>query len=194
MWTLTVSVLPGQLFQLVEMMAFSLTLEEEAAPQLVQRLSHHIRRELLPPRVLRVNRREIKQIYNKYKPKKRDVPPPEPFEPEDRFLDFVEILDPLAPKIPQEGLSEMYWPHGLHTQLLPPIGESTGSRQADVRIRPDIAQSLRHFLQDMGIDKLGSSPMAMITQITVTILSSRSRSSQASQVLSTSLIRETGRI
>jgi len=34
----------------------------------------------------------------------RDVPPPEPFEPEDRFLDFVEILDPLAPKIPQEGL------------------------------------------------------------------------------------------
>jgi len=92
------------LFQLVEMMAFSLTLEEEAATQLVQRLSHHIRRELLPPRVLRVNRREIKQIYNKYKPKKRDVPPPEPFEPEDRFLDFVEILDPLAPKIPQEGL------------------------------------------------------------------------------------------
>jgi hypothetical protein len=92
------------LFQLVEMMAFSLTVEEEAAPQLVQRLSHHITRELLPPRVLRVNRREIKQIYNKYKPKKRDVPPPEPFEPEDRFLDFVEILDPLALKIPQEGL------------------------------------------------------------------------------------------
>jgi hypothetical protein len=92
------------LFQLVEMLTFSLTLEEDAAPQLAQRLSHHITRELLPPRVLRVNRREIKQIYNKYKPKKRDVPPPEPFEPEDRFLDFVEILDPLAQYISQEML------------------------------------------------------------------------------------------
>lgn len=92
------------MFQLVEMMAFSLTLEEEAAPQLVQRLSHHITRELLPPRLLRVNRREIKQIYNKYKPKKRDVPPPEPFEPEDRFLDFVEILDPLAQGTFEEAL------------------------------------------------------------------------------------------
>lgn len=84
------------MFQLVEMLAFSLTVEPDAAPQLVERLSHHITRELLPPRVLRVNRREIKQIYNKYKPKKRDVPPPAPFEPDDRFLDFVEILDPLA--------------------------------------------------------------------------------------------------
>jgi hypothetical protein len=86
------------MFQLVEMMSFSLTLEQDATPQLVQRLSHHITRELLPPRVLRVNRREIKQIYNKYKPQKRHVPPPEPFGPEDRFLDFVEILDPLAPR------------------------------------------------------------------------------------------------
>jgi hypothetical protein len=84
------------MFQLVEMITFSLTVEPDAAPQLVERLSHHITRELLPPRVLRLNRREIKQIYNKYKPKKRHVPPPEPFEPEDRFLDFVEILDPLA--------------------------------------------------------------------------------------------------
>src|SRR5260370_35337147 len=38
---------------------------------------------------------------------------------------------------------------GLHTQLLPPIAESTGSRQADIRIRHDIAQSLRHILHDM---------------------------------------------
>src|SRR5260370_37698385 len=38
---------------------------------------------------------------------------------------------------------------GLHTQLLPPIGESTGSRQADVRITPDIAHSLHQFLQDI---------------------------------------------
>ncbi len=92
------------MFQMVEMISFSLTLEEDAVPRLVQRLSHHITRELLPPRVLRVNRREIKQIYCKYPPKKRNVPHPPPFEPEDRFLDFVEILDPLAPKIPQEVL------------------------------------------------------------------------------------------
>jgi hypothetical protein len=84
------------MFQLVEMITFSLTIEPDAASHFVERLSHHITRELLPPRVLRINRREIKQIYNKYKPKKRDVPPPEPFEPEDRFLDFVDILDPLA--------------------------------------------------------------------------------------------------
>jgi hypothetical protein len=35
-------------------------------------------------------------VYNKYKPKKRHLPPPKPFEPEDRFLDFVALLDPLA--------------------------------------------------------------------------------------------------
>src|SRR5216110_670090 len=92
------------MFQLVEMIAFTLVLEPDAAVQLVQRLSHHITRELLPPRLLRVNRREIKQIYNKYKPKKRNIPPPKPFEPEERFLDFVEILDPLAPEVSQEVL------------------------------------------------------------------------------------------
>ena len=92
------------MFQLVEMIAFTLVLEPDAAVQLVQRLSHHITRELLPPRLLRVNRREINQIYNKYKPKKRNIPPPKPFEPEERFLDFVEILDPLAPEVSQEVL------------------------------------------------------------------------------------------
>jgi hypothetical protein len=57
----------------------------------------------LPARRLRVNRREIQQIYNKYKPKKRRVPPPEPFNPEDQFLDFVDLLDPLAPALPVGG-------------------------------------------------------------------------------------------
>lgn len=92
------------MFQLVEMISFSLTLEKDAAVKLVRRLSSHITRELLPPRLLRVNRREIKQIYNKYKPKKRHIPPPKPFEPEDRFLDFVEILDPLAQRTLEEVL------------------------------------------------------------------------------------------
>jgi hypothetical protein len=31
------------------------------------------------------------------------VPPPEPFEPEEQFLDFVELLDPLAPTLPVGG-------------------------------------------------------------------------------------------
>ena len=67
-------------------------------------------RHVLPARRLRVNRREIKQIYNKYKPKKRQVPPPEPFDPEDQFLDFVDLLDPLAPAASRgRSLSEMYW-------------------------------------------------------------------------------------
>jgi len=41
---------------------------------------------------LRINRRELKQVYHKYKPKKRDVPPPKPFGPEERFEDFVVVL------------------------------------------------------------------------------------------------------
>jgi hypothetical protein len=51
-----------------------------------------LRRRLLPPRRLRVNRREIKQIYNKYKPKKRDLPPPAPFGSDECFLDFVQVV------------------------------------------------------------------------------------------------------
>jgi hypothetical protein len=51
---------------------------------------------VLPPRRLRINRRELKQIYSKYKPKKRSLPPPAPFEPDEQFLDFVALLDPLA--------------------------------------------------------------------------------------------------
>ncbi len=85
------------LFQLTEMIDLTLTLEpEEATEPLGQRLRHKIARHVLPQRGLRINRREIKQIYSKYKPKKRDVPPPAPFEPDDQFLDFVHLLDPLG--------------------------------------------------------------------------------------------------
>ena len=51
-----------------------------------------LRRRLLPERRLPVNRREIKQIYNKYPPKKRDLPPPKPFGPIERFEDFVQLV------------------------------------------------------------------------------------------------------
>jgi len=92
------------LFELTEMLSFALTVEpEEAAMRLPARVRHKMARHVLPPRRLRINRREIKQIYHKYKPKKRQVPPPEPFEPEEQFLDFVELLDPLAPALPVGG-------------------------------------------------------------------------------------------
>ena len=51
----------------------------------------------------RVNRREVKQVYNKYKPKKRHLPQPQPFEPQEQFLDFVVVLDSLASLATAEG-------------------------------------------------------------------------------------------
>ena len=84
------------LFELTEMIDLALTLEpEEANAPLLARLRHQMAQHVLPARRLRINRREVKQVYNKYKPKKRQVPPPAPFDPEDQFLDFVDLLDPL---------------------------------------------------------------------------------------------------
>ena len=88
------------LFELTEMISLALTLEPEAATEpLLARLRHKMAQHVLPARRLRINRREVKQVYNKYKPKKRQVPPPEPFDPEDQFLDFVDLLDPLASEL-----------------------------------------------------------------------------------------------
>ncbi len=84
------------LFHLSEMIDLALVVEPEATPALLKRLYERLARKILPPRSLRINRREVKQVYNKYKPKKRHLPPPKPFEPDDRFLDFVDLLDPLA--------------------------------------------------------------------------------------------------
>src|SRR5947209_1889720 len=85
------------LFELTEMIDLALTLEpEEATAPLLARLRHKMAQHVLPARRLRINRREVKQIYNKYKPKKRHLPPPAPFAPEEQFLDFVALLDPLA--------------------------------------------------------------------------------------------------
>ena len=93
------------LFHLTEMIDLALTLEPaEATEPLLRRLQHKMVLKVLPVRCLRVNRREVKQVYNKYKPKKRNVPPPEPFDPEDQFLDFVDLLDPLASQLPVEVL------------------------------------------------------------------------------------------
>jgi hypothetical protein len=85
------------LFELCEMIDLALTLQpEEATEPLLARLRHKMAQHVLPPRRLRINRREVKQVYNKYKPKKRQLPPPAPFEPEEQFLDCVDLLDPLA--------------------------------------------------------------------------------------------------
>lgn len=85
------------LFELTEMISLALILEpEQATEPLLARLRHKMAQHVLPARRLRINRREVKQVYNKYKPKKRDVPPPEPFDPDAQFLDFVALLDPLG--------------------------------------------------------------------------------------------------
>ncbi len=84
------------LFVLTEMLDLALILEPEATEPLLGRMRAKMACQVLPPRRLRVNRREVKQVYNKYKPKKRNLPPPEPFEPQQQFLDFVDLLDPLA--------------------------------------------------------------------------------------------------
>jgi hypothetical protein len=57
-----------------------------------ERLLQRLRRHLLPQRRLRLNRRELKQVYHKYKPKKREVPPPKPFAPGERFEEFAVIV------------------------------------------------------------------------------------------------------
>ena len=80
-------------FQLCEAVA-----DERGEPESVghpcrtQRLLQRLRRHRLPERRLRINRRELKQIYHKYKPKQRDVPPPKSFEPGERFEEFVVIV------------------------------------------------------------------------------------------------------
>ena len=85
------------LFELTEMISLALLLEPgEATMPLVARVRQKMAQHLLPQRRLRINRREIKPIHCKYKFKKRQEPPPQPFEPEQQFLDFVELLDPLG--------------------------------------------------------------------------------------------------
>ncbi len=80
-------------FQICEAVADERSEEEPALQQWrTERLLQRLRRNVLPERRLRITRREIKQVYKKYKPKKRDVPPPKPFAPGERFADFVVIV------------------------------------------------------------------------------------------------------
>ena len=80
-------------FQLCETVADERGEQEPALERwCTERLLQRLRRNLVPERHLRINRREIKQVYKKYKPKKRNVPPPKPFAPGERFEDFVVML------------------------------------------------------------------------------------------------------
>ena len=65
---------------------------EEALDLLRARIQQKMARQLLPARHLRVNRREVKQVYNKYKPKKRDLPPPAPLLAASSFLTLSSYL------------------------------------------------------------------------------------------------------
>ena len=80
------------LFQIQEAIDDGMTFAPEHGPHLRVGLLARLASEVLPPRRLRVNRREVKKVYNKYKPKKRDVPPPAPFRSHERFEDFVKLI------------------------------------------------------------------------------------------------------
>ncbi|HEX3639919.1 MAG TPA: IS4 family transposase [Ktedonobacteraceae bacterium] len=85
------------MFQLCETIPFAQIMQAQDAEPIRKRLQRDISAVLLPPRLLRVNRREVKQVYNRHKPKKRNLPPPESFLPEQCFEDFVQMVDPLLP-------------------------------------------------------------------------------------------------
>ncbi len=79
-------------FQISEALDDGMLLVPEQPQGLCQRLLPRLCQRMLPPRRLRVNRREAKRAYSKYKPKKRNQAPPKPFAPHERFEEFVQIL------------------------------------------------------------------------------------------------------
>jgi hypothetical protein len=90
-------------FQITEAIDDGMCLAPEHAVQLQQRLLTRLCCTVVPERHLRINRREVKQVYNTYKPKKRNLPPPEPFEPHEQFEDFL-LMEVRFP-IPHQEMS-----------------------------------------------------------------------------------------
>src|SRR3989440_5948054 len=78
-------------FQINEAIDDAMVFAPEHQDTIGKRMRKRFLENLLPERHLRINRREIKQVYNKHKPKKRGMPPPEPFLPHERFEDFVQV-------------------------------------------------------------------------------------------------------
>src|SRR5258708_12755718 len=87
------------MFQLCETIPFAQIMHVQDAEPIRRRLQRDISAVILPPRLLRVNRREVKQAYNRHKPKNRNLPPPAPFLPYHRFKNFVQMVDPLLPPL-----------------------------------------------------------------------------------------------
>src|SRR5260370_4312988 len=87
------------MFQLCETIPFAQIMHVQDAEPIRRRLQRDISAVILPPRLLRVNRREVNQAYNRHKPKKRNLPPTSSFLPEQRFEAFVQIVDPLLPPL-----------------------------------------------------------------------------------------------
>ncbi len=62
-------------FQINEAIDDGMVFAHAHQEKIAKRMRKRFRQNLLPERHLRINRREIKQVYNKHKPKKRGVPP-----------------------------------------------------------------------------------------------------------------------
>jgi hypothetical protein len=98
------------LFQLTEMLDLALTLEpEEAISPLGRRLRQQMRQVVLPPRRLRVNPRQVKQVYSKHKPVAGEMClPPNPLSPMSSFLTLSTCLIHWLLVCLRRSLSEMY--------------------------------------------------------------------------------------
>ncbi len=66
--------------------------ERSQQEPLRQEVCARLAAQLLPERRLRANPRVLKKLYRKYKRKSRNEPMLPPFDPKDRFLDFVVLL------------------------------------------------------------------------------------------------------
>jgi hypothetical protein len=100
------------LFQLTEMLDLALILQPEQACQpLGRRLPHQMRHVLLPARRLRVNRREVKQVYSKHTPVAGGMClPPNPLSHMSSFWTLSRCLIRWLPFLLRRPLSEMYCP------------------------------------------------------------------------------------
>src|SRR5260221_14193813 len=78
-------------FQISEAVADQCGQEGVALQQHAHRLRQRLRRNRLAERHLRINRREIKQVYPKPTPKRSAGPPPRPFEPRNPFEGFCGV-------------------------------------------------------------------------------------------------------
>jgi hypothetical protein len=84
-------------------------------------LPHQMRHVLLPARRLRVNRREVKQVYSKHTPVAGGMClPPNPLSHMSSFWTLSRCLIRWLPFLLRRPLSEMYWPSCCPYTVGPP--------------------------------------------------------------------------